>query len=68
LRRVQKDVKRDLRRGQDDYRRTLEQRLQGNNVREVWRGLKTISGHSKVGGSGPEDGDGEWANKLHLIF
>ena len=40
MRRVQKDVKRDLRRGQDDYRRTLEQRLQGNNVREVWRGFE----------------------------
>ena len=56
---MQKDVKREIRRGKDTYRRKLEERLLSNNVREVWRGLKNISGHSKVRGSGPEDGDRE---------
>ena len=59
---MQKDVKREIRRGKDNYRRKLEERLQSNNVREAWGVLTNISGHSKVGGSGPEDGDREWAD------
>ncbi|KAI3370774.1 hypothetical protein L3Q82_007310 [Scortum barcoo] len=31
-----------------DYRRKLENRLQQNNMREVWSGLKTITGHGKM--------------------
>ena len=59
---MQKDVKREIRRGKDTYRRKLEERLQSNNVSEVWGRWKNTSGHGKVGGSGPEDGDREWAD------
>lgn len=61
-------MRREIRRGKDTYRRKLEERLQRNNAREVWRGLKNISGHSKTGSSGPEARDREWANKLNLFF
>ncbi|TWW74048.1 hypothetical protein D4764_14G0000490 [Takifugu flavidus] len=56
LRRVQKELRRGIRRGKDSYRRKLEERLKGSNAREVWRGLKTISGHTKDSGRGPESG------------
>ena len=63
---MQKELKWGLSRG--SYRRKLEKRLTGNNAREVWRGLKTISGNTKDSGRGPEYGDQDWANKLNLFF
>ncbi|TWW56168.1 hypothetical protein D4764_08G0001550 [Takifugu flavidus] len=68
LRRVQKELRRGIRRGKDSYRRKLEEHLKGSNAREVWRGLKTISGHTKDSGRGPESGDLDWANKLNSFF
>ena len=65
LRRMQKKLKRGIRRGKDSYRR---KHLKGSNAREVWRGLKTISGLTKDSGRGPESGDQDWANKLNLFF
>lgn len=47
LRRVQKELRRGIRRGKDSYRRKLEECLKGSNAREVWRGLKPISAHTK---------------------
>ena len=32
------------------YKRKLEQQLEQNNTRDVWRGPKTLSGHEKGGG------------------
>ncbi|TWW77038.1 hypothetical protein D4764_12G0004280 [Takifugu flavidus] len=68
LRRVQKELRRGIRRGKDSYRRKLEERLKGSNAREVWRGLKTISGQTKDSGRGPESGGLDWANKLNSFF
>ena len=65
LRRMQKKLKRGIRRGKDSYRR---KHLKGSNAREVWRGLKTISGLTKDSGRGPESGDLDWANELNLFF
>ena len=64
LRRMQKKLKRGIRRGKDSYRR---KHLKGSNAREVWRGLKTISGLTKDSGRGPESGDLDWANELNLL-
>ena len=50
LRRVQKELRRGIRRGKESCRRKLEKRLMGNNAREVWRGLKNISGHTNDSG------------------
>ena len=68
LRRVQKELKRGIWKGKDSYRRKLEKRLTGNNAREVWRGLETISGQKNNSGRGPESGHQELANKLNLFF
>ncbi|KAF7644468.1 hypothetical protein LDENG_00221520 [Lucifuga dentata] len=57
LRRVQKELKYNIRRCKDSYRRMMEEHLQQNNAREVWRGLEKISGHNKGGGRAPESGD-----------
>lgn len=51
---AQREVKRCLREAKDTYRRKVEQKLERNNMREVWNGVKTITGHntkkSTVGG------------------
>lgn len=65
---MQKELIRGITRGKDSYRRKLEKHLKGRNAREVWRGLKTISGHTKDSARGPESGDQEWANELNLFF
>ena len=68
LRRVQKELKKKIKEGKASYRTKMENLLQQNSAREVWRGLKTISGHSRGHGRGPEAGDQEWANELNLFF
>nr|XP_057907087.1 uncharacterized protein LOC131104187 [Doryrhamphus excisus] len=66
LKAVQKELRRKIREGKDCYRKKMEEQLQQNNVRGVWRGLKTISGHK-----GPDSqaaGDQVKANDLNLFF
>ncbi|KAI3358232.1 hypothetical protein L3Q82_003227 [Scortum barcoo] len=46
----------------------MEDHLQQNNAREVWRGLQAISGQGKNERRNPEPGDRDWANKLNLFF
>ena len=67
LRRVQKGLKRGIRRGKDSYRRKLGKCLTGNNTREVWKGLKTISSHTKDSGRGPESGDHDWTKLICFL-
>uniref|UniRef100_A0A668VZR6 Coiled-coil domain containing 34 n=1 Tax=Oreochromis aureus TaxID=47969 RepID=A0A668VZR6_OREAU len=43
---AQQEVKRCLREAKDTYRRKVEQKLERNNMREVWNGVKTITGHN----------------------
>ncbi|XP_077578764.1 uncharacterized protein LOC144200462 [Stigmatopora nigra] len=68
LKTVQKELKREIRRGKTSYRRRLEKQLQRGNTKEFWRSLRTISGHGGNSGRGPESGDGEWANELNQFF
>ena len=49
LRRVQKELRQEIRK--NSFIRKLEQQLEQNNTREVWRGLKKISGCGKGGGT-----------------
>ena len=44
LRRVQHELRDMLRACKDTYRRKLEAKLQQNNVRDVWTGMKQITG------------------------
>ena len=60
-----KDRKGERSGGLDSNRKRVEAHLQGDNATEFWRGLKTISGHSK--NSGPENDDKAWANDLNLF-
>ena len=68
LRRVQRDLKRKIRECKASYRRKMEDQLQNNNVREVWRGLQTISGQGKGKKGDPVPGERDWANQLNLFF
>ncbi|KAI3372137.1 hypothetical protein L3Q82_006995 [Scortum barcoo] len=68
LRRVQRDLKRKIKECKASYRRKMEDHLQQNNTREVWRGLQALSGQGKNERRNPEPGDRDWANKLNLFF
>lgn len=48
LRRLQKELKTCLRAAKESYRRRLEGKLRENNTREVWEGMKIITGCKKV--------------------
>ncbi|KAI3376306.1 hypothetical protein L3Q82_016414, partial [Scortum barcoo] len=48
LRRVQRDLKRKIKECKASYRRKMEDHLQQNNAREVWRGLQAISGQDLI--------------------
>lgn len=60
LRRVHKEVKREIRKGRDNYRRRLEECLQSNNISEAWRGQKTLSGDGET----PQKRFGSWRHGL----
>uniref|UniRef100_A0A669DTM0 Reverse transcriptase domain-containing protein n=1 Tax=Oreochromis niloticus TaxID=8128 RepID=A0A669DTM0_ORENI len=66
LKRVQRELRGLIRNGKDSYRQKMENQLQQNNVGEVWRGLRTISGH-KHQNSLPGR-DVRWANELNHFF
>ncbi|XP_073674252.1 uncharacterized protein [Garra rufa] len=68
LRRVQRELKYNIRRCKDNYKKKLERGLEQNNIRDVWRGLKYISGHGKHGDALQVIGDQAWANELNLFF
>lgn len=50
--------------GKESYRRRLDFKLPENNTREVWNGMRAITGLKGVG----MDGDVESANNLNLHF
>ncbi|XP_055367950.1 uncharacterized protein LOC129604646 [Betta splendens] len=66
LRRAQKELRRKIREGKSSYRRKMEEQLQQNNVSEVWRSLKTISGFKAP--HPQAEGDLSWVNELNSHF
>ncbi|XP_077458140.1 uncharacterized protein LOC144075198 [Stigmatopora argus] len=68
LKMVQKELKREIRKGKTIYRRKLENQVQRGNTKEVWRNLGTISGHGGNSEIDPESGGREWANELNQFF
>lgn len=46
---VQRELKRKLREGKDSYRQKLEDKLKRNKVKEVWRGMREITGLQQPG-------------------
>lgn len=63
---AQQEVKVCLREAKEDYRRTVEKKLRQDNMREVWDGVKTITGHKAK--SSTEGGTAERGNKLINFF
>ena len=66
MRRVQYELRDMLRACKDTYRRKLEAKLQQNNVRDVWTGMKQITG-CKVSGR-QSSGSLKRANELNRFF
>ena len=63
---AQQEVKHCVREAKDSYRRKVEQKLRENNMREVWEGVRTITGHNtKTRATG---GTMERANELNDFF
>ncbi|XP_051238681.1 uncharacterized protein LOC127353460 isoform X2 [Dicentrarchus labrax] len=50
LKRVQRELKRSISESKDNYRRKLEDKLEDSNSREVWSGMKEITGFQRGGG------------------
>lgn len=46
---VQRELKRSLKQAKEEYKKKVERKLQHNNTREVWRGMKTITGYKQKG-------------------
>ncbi len=44
MKRAQRELKNCIREAKDSYRKKLERRLQASDMREVWAGMKTITG------------------------
>lgn len=65
LRRVQHDLRKKLHGCKGNYGRKLEDKLQQNNVREVWSGMKQITGCK---GRDEPYGRQEWANEMNCFF
>ena len=67
MRRVQRRLKERIQQGKDSYRMKLERKLQQNNLKDVWSGMRSITGY-KTSGSQTIGGGTERANELNLFF
>ncbi|TWW71545.1 hypothetical protein D4764_16G0000420 [Takifugu flavidus] len=67
IRRVQKELKRSLEESKDAYRKKLEERLERNQTRDVWSGMRTTTGFQKKG-IHSADGNVDQANGLNQFF
>jgi len=56
LRCIQRELKFRLKEAKDVYRRKMEQKLRQNSMREVWEGMKTITGCGLKRGGGCGEG------------
>lgn len=57
LKRVHSELKYPTRRCKDSYRRQLERHMEQNNIQDVWRGLREMSGHRPGGDGHQASGD-----------
>ncbi|TWW62608.1 hypothetical protein D4764_04G0012550 [Takifugu flavidus] len=67
LRSVQKELKRSVKESKDAYRKKLEERLERNQTRDVWSGMRRITGFQKKG-IRSADGNVDQANELNQFF
>ena len=67
LKRVQRELKRGIRESKDVYRRKHEDKLGNSDTRDVWRGMREITGFQRKGG-GAAGGNEQRANELNQFF
>jgi hypothetical protein len=68
LKAVQKELKRVIREGKDKYKKKLESKLDQNCVKEVWDGMKAITGYSKSKKSDVSNTTVDYANELNDFY
>lgn len=66
MREAQNELRLCLREAKEAYRRKLENQLSNNQVREVWCGMKAITGYNR--GSCTVEGSREQADALNTFF
>jgi len=47
---VQRELRRSLKQAKEEYKKKVERKLQHNNTRELWRGMRTITGYKQKSG------------------
>ncbi len=67
LRQTQQELKRCMRQAKEEYKRKVESKLQHSNTREVWRGMRTITGYNKKSCQVIAGGV-DRANEVNLFF
>ena len=70
LKRVQRELKHSISScsiTKNNYRRKLEYKLENNNTRDVWSGMRGITDFQRKGGDAAE-GNEQQANKFNLFF
>ena len=67
LRPLKGELKVRIREAKEKYRKNLEWKLQENNLREVWSGMRTLTGFKTNNNRGVE-GRFDRANELNLFF
>ncbi|TWW56008.1 hypothetical protein D4764_09G0010580 [Takifugu flavidus] len=66
MKEAQREVKRCLKEAKNTYRKKVEKKLADNNMRDVWEGVRTITGHKAK--TSMEGGGVERANDLNQFF
>ncbi|KAI4898658.1 hypothetical protein NFI96_029389 [Prochilodus magdalenae] len=68
LKRVQTELRIRIKEAKEEYRTKLETKLENNNTRDVWRGLKDITGFNLSSSGAITDGSYERVNELNQFF
>ena len=66
IRAIQRDLKKVIRQARKDYKEKLEKKLQHNITREVWKGMRAITGYKEKGGG--TQGDATLANEFNHYY
>ncbi len=67
IKEIQKKLKVEIKEGKEAYRLKLEQQLQQDGVKQVWAGMRKITGMKQKGGT-LSDGDQSLADYLNRFF
>lgn len=67
LKLVQRELKGTIKQAKLAYKRKVERKLQDNNTRKVWKGMRTITGYQAKSGQ-VAMGDEDEANEFNLFF